>query len=139
MSDKQHDPMDPNVQEVSPAEAVIKHTPRMCYAARTLVEEMAKLFPEIMPEPCATNGRGVALGVRFMLDKIEDRDRRLAARELIKALEVGIRVSETAIETGEDYGEEYGSVYFRSNARTQDDPSPFHLREAFAILTGDEA
>jgi hypothetical protein len=139
MSDKEQSPMDPNAREISPDEAVITHTPRLCYAARTLVEEMGKLFPEITPEPCAVNGRNVALGVRFMLDKIEDRDRRLAARELIKALEVGIRVEETAIETGEDYGEEYGSVYFRSNARTQDDPSPFHLREAFAILTGDEA
>ena len=107
----------------------ISHQPaqRFCYAGHTLVAEVLGLFPETPYQVSGRDGRGVALAVQFDLSALEkDRADQLAAL-LFLAVD-DHRIEEVL------YEDALLLTAFKSNARTQDDRSPFGLNGALAIL-----
>lgn len=115
-------PMDPSAPE-GPAKPTDRRK-RACYAALTLVQEVAALFPETPTEFGDFDGRNTALSVTFSTGEA------FGLADLLSLVGSDQRVRE--VETSDISGEV--RVTFRSSARTQDSREPFGLGRAWEIM-----
>ena len=125
------EPMDSSTIEHAVGSAAV-NTGRVCYALKTLVDEVHELFPETPVEYSDYDGRPAAHGAQFdttVINVPEDRDMFVALLELTSTDE---RVEEVI------YEEDIVLVAIIRNPRLQDSRDSFGLREAFDIITSDE-
>lgn len=128
-ADEAGQPMDPAAREAATAEPT-ENTKRVCYALRTLVGEVAELFPETPIEWTDYDGRNTALGVTFDLTANPDG---AALGELLLLTKTDHRVLDVIVENGAAF------VTMHSSARTQDLRDSFNLDAAYEVLVeGDE-
>lgn len=121
---QQPEAMDPGVREQSAPEAQVS-TPRACYAAQTLADEVLALF-EVHTEFGEPNARNVALRVGFVDSKYPD------LYSLLVLTESDERV--LAVDSDGDSV----LVSFHNSLRTQDSRAPFGLAEAYDILSAND-
>lgn len=112
---------DPSLAESVPM------TPRACYAVQRLVTEVESIFPSVETEFVSTNGRGVAVGVRFE-HKSQDMG---ALLSLIVSDERVARVESSP-------AGRVVTVTMKGWPTTMDDRSSFGLDEAMVILNEDD-
>lgn len=106
---------------------------RVCWAAKTLVNEFTDLFPETPVEYSNPDGRNTMLDVSFDLTAVPDSDRDAAAA-LLELVETDARVGSVFIESAA----ESLLVSFKSSARTQDSRDSFGLADAWDVLSDGE-
>lgn len=107
------------------------NAPRQCWALKTLVAEMAELFPETPVEYSNVDGRNTALDVTFDCSMLGEEDQILLVN-LFRTLEVDARVSQIMV------GNDQMLVSMKSDSRTQDLRDPFGLADAWGILTDED-
>lgn len=125
-------PMDDSVREHAVGTAPTNRQ-RVCWAIKTLVEEVHALFPETTVEYGDYDGRSAALSVTFSLTPLPSEDDQIDLSNLFDILGTDERVSRVE---RSDVMEVY--VLMRSNPRTQDNRDPFGLADAYLILSGDD-
>lgn len=128
---KAPEPMDDSVREHAVGTAPTNQR-RVCWAIKTLVDEVHALFPETTVEYGDYDGRNTALSVAFDLTPLPAEDAQIDLSNLLDILGTDERVSRVVrsdVEVG---------VSMRSNPRTQDSREPFGLADAYLILSGDD-
>jgi len=126
-------PMDATIRERQNG-IVATNSKRVCWAIKTLVAEMADLFPETPVEYSNHDGRNTALDVTFDLSVLDDEDRStLIALFTLFDFNADPRI-EAIIAEGQRV-----LVSMKANPRTQDSRESFGLAEAWGVLTdGDD-
>lgn len=104
------------------------NTVRVCWAAKTLVEEFTELFPETPVEYSGPDGRNTMLDVTFDITAVPDTERD-GATALLELVQTDERVQWVIA------AEDGVLVSFRSSARTQDSRYSFGLADAWDVLT----
>ena len=129
--DKKNIPMD-NTMPEGDAPVMYVPTPRNTYAMDQLIKEVLDLFPETSYEVSARNQRGVAFDVQFTPDTEHARDLMVLLSLLAdEAYNRDVRLLSIVADI------EGVLVSFRNNPQIQDDPAPFGLAEAHAVLSGE--
>ncbi len=121
---KQPEPMGGAIGSESTSEAPVTRKPRTARAILALVAEVERLFPGIESEVGNYSMFNVATEVTF------DCSDEPEVAELLSLTAGDDRIMEVLNEEGQIW------VAFRSNLRTQDDPSLFGLKDALAVLRG---
>lgn len=121
------EPMDANAPEVSGEGRVSSNTARNVYALDTLVAEVLELFPETDISVSDVDGRNAAHDVQFSYSEGGSE-----LESLLTLVGDDERVNEVLID------ETSVLVAFTHNARLKDNREPFHLGDAFSVLTDPE-
>lgn len=108
---------------------------RVCWAIKTLNEEVWALFPETPVEYSDQDGRNTALAVTYDLSALDEEDR-VVLGDLLMLVRDDARVSLTLLNHDPYYTAVLVSMH--SSARTQDNREPFGLATALMILSGNE-
>lgn len=125
---------EPMEASTTPPEAVgtpATNNVRVCWAAKTLVNEFTDLFPETPVEYSNPDGRNTMLDVSFDMTAVDDVDRD-AAVALLELTNTDARVA------GLISISDMVLVSFKSSARTQDNRDSFGLADAWDVLTDGE-
>lgn len=130
------EPMDPSAREVANPEPITS-TARVCYAAKTLLSEVAALFPDATYEDGERNGRGVLIGLTFELASLSEGDA-IDLSTLLNLLSDPAHNEDPRIESvTEDEEEQLIGVAFRNDPRFYDLREPFGLADAMLVLAGE--
>lgn len=130
--------MDPAARETSTPEAPAT-TPRLCYAAKTLLSEVATLFPDATYVDGERNGRGVLIGLTFELASLTDDDAVTLVDLLMLLRDPAHSDERRIVDVTHDHDEQLLHVAFRNDPRFSDLREPFGLVDAYAVLGDPEA
>lgn len=131
-ADKAPEPMDASAPERAEGKASDTNQ-RTCYAARTLVEEVSDLFPEVGINIENYNGRNVGLDVVIDASMMDNDDAILLYQTVGMIEDQRVRELTTSEDT------EQMLVSFHNNPRVYDGTEGFGLGDALLILSGDES
>lgn len=123
-------PMDPSIPESDTA-APASNTQRVCWALKTLREEVWSLFPETPVEYSNPDGRNAMLDATFDIT-VHDTETQAEFVAMINLLADDRRVDTIAHTEGAVL------VSMPRNPRTQDSREPFGLWQAHAVLSGED-
>lgn len=125
------EPMDNQIKENLVGEP-IRNNQRVCWAIKTLVNEVHSVFPETPVEYSNYTARNVALDVAFDLTTI-DADLRGPVSDVLDLLSLDMRVARAFTE------EDQSMVSITSSPRTQDSREPFGVDAALRDILRDTA
>lgn len=128
---KAAEPMEASSKPPAAVGTPATNTVRVCWAAKTLVEEFTDLFPETPVEYSNPDGRNTMLDVTFDLTVLDD-EMEDAATALLELIHTDVRVNVVLAENNAVL------VSFKSSARTQDNRDSFGLADAWDVLTDGE-
>lgn len=131
--DKKAQPMDPSIAE-NRTPVVKPNQSRVCWAIKTLNEEVWSLFPETPVEYSNYTGRNVALDVTYDLTALDAETDRIDLPNLLPLIAGDPRVSTVSISKDYEGFPEYVLVSMNASARTQDRREPFGLVDALAVF-----
>lgn len=125
-------PMDPSIREETVGQQATNNR-RVCYAIKTLVSEVERLFPETIATYSNYDGHNTALDVAFDYYMI-DKDDQATFVDLLRLVGDDHRVEGVIVERDETSV----LVSMRPSARTKDLRDTFDLNGAYLVLMGDE-
>lgn len=122
--------MDESVREL-PVGEPMDNNRRVCRAIKTLVAEVADLYPGVPYEVSNYNGRNTALDVSFDATAL-DNDEAITFIQLLGLVETDERVAEVVTDDNQVL------ISMLNSPRTYDLTGPFGLDDAYSILTSGE-
>ena len=129
--------MDPSIVE-NKTPVVVPNNQRVCWAIKTLCEEVWNLFPETPVEYSNHNLRNTALDVTFDLTALDAEADRIDLPNLLPLIKVDPRVADVIVSKDDEGFPEYVLVSMRNSARTQDNRESFGLAQALMVMGEDE-
>jgi hypothetical protein len=129
---KAPEPMDATIRETAEPVAALPNQ-RLAYAAKTLLAEVADLFPEMTYVEGERNGRGVLIGLVFEMASLSPRDAdTVVALFTLFDFNAEPRIADVTY----DGEEQLLSVTFRNQPSIYDSRDLFGLSDALLVLAG---
>jgi hypothetical protein len=132
---KAPEPMDATIRETAEPVAALPNQ-RLAYAAKTLLAEVADLFPDATYVEGERNGRGVLIGLTFEMASLTDDDAADLANLLTLLHDPAHNVDGRIEDVTHDEPEHLIAVTFRNQPTIYDSRAPFGLADALSVLAG---